>query len=269
MIKLIYTVTLLSLSLSVFAQLNNAQKAREAVDRKMLFDQENYNKVNPRSAQEESEIYLHNQSFLSEENESTGLYTDLYYTKLDTVRLSFSYSFSHDYEEFSKLQAIDLQFMKKIPSYKDQWWGIQLKRVTAKYNALADEVQADTGHADANSNTKRFDNQQLLSMIGFGYGYRFKALTMAFKSDRIFESLMAYANYVTHVDGTDSTSYTGYGLTTEYSLQKRVSEGFFYGVKIGYNIASLERSKVSDEKKTDRSLVFKWASLGFEIGYYF
>lgn len=266
--SILIAITLI-LSVPSYSQLKNADKARDTVDKTIIYEQEDFTRITPRRAQNESEIYLFDNSFLNEEDSSSGLYTDLYYTKTDSGRISISYHISHDYEELSKLQTIDLQFMKKIPSYKDQWWGIQIKQVTAKYDALADELTSSTDHEDADANTKRFDNQQLMTIIGFGYGYRFKTLTNAIKSDRFFEMIMAYANYISHVDSTNSKNYSGYGLTTEYSIQKRMSEGFFAGVKIGYNIASLERAAESDEKKSDRSLVFKWSSLGFELGYYF
>jgi hypothetical protein len=252
-----------------YAQSKKSLDAMKKVDRALLYEQEDYEKVNPRKAQYYPEIYLHDDSFLKEEESSTGLYSDLYYTKLDSTRVSFAYQMSHDYEEFSKLQSLDLQFMRKIKSYKDQWWGIQIKKVTAKYNALADELTSTTGHPDSDANSKRFDNEQSMTMLGLGFGYRFKALTGMINSDRIYESVMAYANYITHFDSSNSKNYTGYGLTAEYGIQKRMSEGFFSGIKIGYNLASLSRPATTDEKLADRSLIFKWASIGFEFGYYF
>ena len=267
MIKTI--LILLFISTQVNAQINKSSSAQSKVDKYLLFKQEDPNKINPRKAQDTPEVYLHSDSFLKEEESSTGLYSDLYYTKLDSSRLSFAYHISHDYEEFSKLQIIDFQFMKKVNSYKDQWWGLQIKKVNAKYNALAEELTSTSGNADADANTKRFDNPQSMTIFGFGYGYRFKALTSMINSDRVFESVMAYANYISHFDGTNSKNYTGFGLTTEYGVQKRMSQSFFSGIKIGYNIASLVRPATSDEKKSDRSLVFSWTSLGFEFGYYF
>ena len=269
MIKTFIILILLVNSTQSNAQSKKSTNARTKVDRDLLFEQEDFKRVNPRRAQNIPEVYLHNESFLKEEESSTGLYSDLYYTKLDSGRLSFAYHISHDYEEFSKLQIIDFQFMKKVNSYKDQWWGLQVKQITAKYTALADELTSTTGNTDADANTRRFDNQQSMTIFGFGYGYRFKALTAMINSDRVFESVMAYANYISHFDSTNSKNYNGFGLTTEYGIQKRMSEGFFSGIKIGYNIASLVRPATSDEKKSDRSLIFKWTSLGFEFGYYF
>lgn len=266
MIKFLAFLFLLSLSVSTFAK---TRKVMNEVDRDILFEQKEASSITPSDISKEPEIYLDSESLFRDEDSSAGIYTDLYYTKNDSLRISFAYHVSQDYEEFSKLQVLDFQIHKKIPSYKDQWWGIQLKRVVGKYSAFADELTSDSGHPNADANTKRFDNEQSMSMFGFGYGQRFRLLGDLINSDKVFESLMAFANYVYLLDSTNSNKYEGYGLTAEYGLQRRISKGFFAGVKLGYNLASVVRPATTDEKKEDRSLVMKWTSLGFEFGYYF
>jgi len=263
--SLILILVLFNIS-SLFAATKNR---KETIDRLILFEQENLEKTSPAVLSAEPEIYLENESLLRDEDTSAGIYSDLYYTKNDHLRISFAYHFSHDFEEFSKLQVIDFQVLKKIPSYKDQWWGVQVKRVVGKYSNMADELTTTSTSTDANAKTIRNANEQSMTLLGFGYGHRFRMLGDIFKSDRIFESIMAFGNIVSHLDHTDSEKYQGYGLTAEYGIQRRMSKGFFTGLKFGYNIASLERAKKSDEKKQDRSLVLQWSSIGFEFGYYF
>jgi hypothetical protein len=78
-----------------------------------------------------------------------------------------------------------------------------------------------------------------------------------------------FGNYNFHADSTDSESYSGFGYTAEYSLSYRSSKRFFYGGKISYNWALVDRSQVDEEDLTERSLVFGWTTVGFEFGYFF
>lgn len=260
---------LILLALSQLSSFAATKGRKQNVDRLILFEQENLENASPSTLSNDPLIYLENDSLLRDEDTSSGIYSDLYYTKNDSLRISFAYHLSHDFEEFSKLQVIDFQVLKKIPSYKDQWWGVQVKRVVGKYSNMADELTTTSTNTDANANTFRNDSEQSMTLIGFGYGHRFKLLGDIFNSDRVFETLMAFGNYVTHLDHTDSQNYKGYGLTAEYGIQRRMTKSFFTGIKFGYNIASVERAKKSDEKKEDRTLVLQWSSIGFEIGYYF
>jgi hypothetical protein len=209
-----------------------------------------------------------NESLLRDSSGEDGIYTDEFYTKKDTFRISLGYQIAQDFQDFSKLSIIDIQLHKKMASYKDQWWGLQFKSVTGQYDIFADELDVSTDTTSDRSVT-RGTNEQNLTIIGLGLGYRFKALTAMFNSDRVFENVMAFGNYITNLDQTNSKKYTGYGLTTEYSIQRRMSEELFLNFKIGYNIASLSREADDEERKEDRSLVFRWTTFGLDFGYYF
>jgi hypothetical protein len=254
-------ILMLLLSTNIFA----ANK----VDRIILFETEDPNKTTSRKAFRDKEIYLEKESMLRDEGKSYGVMSEYYYTRNDNGRLSFAYHLSHDYEKLSKLQGIDLQIMKKVDSYQDQWWAFRLSRVVGKYNAMADELVASSANPDADSQTIRDDNLQSMTMLGLGLGYRFNILNQFLKSDRVFEQVMAYGNYIFHLDGTNDNRYQGYGVTAEYGIHKRINSSFFAGVKLNYNIASLTRAQKSDEDKIDRSLILKWTGVALELGYFY
>ena len=241
----------------------------ESVDRLILFETESPEKIGLRQANENKEIYLEKESMLRDKLDDSGMLGDLYYTASDKGRLSLAYHVSHDYEKLSKLQAIDFQILRRMNSYQDQWWGIQIKRVVGKFNAMAEEVEASSNHPNANSLDLRLDSDQSMTIFGLGLGYRFNILKDFFKSDRVFEQIMAYGNYIYHLDGSSDTKYQGYGLSAEYGIHKRITKVFLIGTKLSYSIASLTRPAESDEDKLDRSLVLKWTSIGLEIGYLF
>jgi hypothetical protein len=209
------------------------------------------------------EIYLHSDSILQERNVDTGMYSDSYYTANDQSRFSASVSFSQDYEDPSKVYTVDMIYLNKFNNdYEDMWWGLQLKRTTAKHNAIAEDTTATNG-------SLRAENQQFFTIVGAGLGHRFKTLSEVFDTDRVFETINVYMNYVFHLDNTDTKQYQGYGYTAEYGLHYRSNESLFYGTKLSYNWAQVERPAESDEKLLARSLVFGWLNIGFEIGYYF
>ncbi len=241
----------------------------QTADQLILFQTPNPDKMTPKQLQRNSEVYLEKESLIREVNEKSGVLGDHYYTRKDSGRLSLAYHTSHDYEKISKLYTLDIQLLKKIQSYKDQWWGLQLKRVVAQYNAIAAELEQTSTHPDADSQYTRADALQSMTVFGLGIGYRFKILTEFFDTNRVFEQVMAYGNYIYHLDGATSDKYRGYGATMEYGLHRRIGESFFGGAKLSYNLASLERAKKSDEDKLDRTLVFRWTSIGFEVGYYY
>jgi len=105
--------------------------------------------------------------------------------------------------------------------------------------------------------------------MGLGAGYRFRALSSQFFTDRFFENISVFGNYMFHSDGTNQEKYKGYGYTAEYGLNYRSSKKLFYGGKLSYNWAMVERAPIDDESLSARSLVFGWLTFGFELGYYF
>ncbi len=251
--------------LTLFCPLVFANDANETA---FLFKQESLKRLGPSEIKENPEIYLNNESLIRDSEGEGGIYTDTYYTKKDSFKMSIGYQTSLSLEDFAKLRVLNIQLMKKMPSYKDQWLAFQLQSVVGAYSTLADELES-SDDPDADGFLRRGTNEQSMTLIGVGLGYRFKALTQMFDSDRVFENVHAYGNYITNLDSTNSKEYAGYGLTTEYSIERRMSEALFVNFKIGYNIASVVREATDDEKKQDRSLVFRWTTVGFDFGYYF
>lgn len=208
--------------------------------------------------------YLTTDSILEDEDTSTGLISDSYYTGLDSTRFSISANYSQDYEDPTKVQMFDFQYFSRLDnSYRQYWWGLQIKTATAKYSAIAEESTSNTGAGE------RADNLQGFTIFGLGASHRFRALASEFFTDRFFETIAVFGNYVIHADETDAERYTGYGYTAEYGLNYRPTKSLFYGGKFSYNWAWVERGKDGDESLPARSLTFGWLTLGFELGYYF
>ncbi len=263
--KLIYLIFILT-QLTAFAADDSEKR-----DRELLLSNPKDQNITAEQLNKYPEIYQFTDSVLSERSNETGMIGDAYYTREDNNRLSLSYSLSFDYEDFTKIQTADFVYLNQFDdSYQYLWWGVHAKATIAKYSAIADERTSTSGDPDSVANTTRNDEIQNFNLFGVGLGHRFKVLSEAFGTQRMFEIISVFANYVIHLDNTDKQRYTGYGLTTEYSLSRRSRSGFFYGGKLSYNWALVEKPAVTEEQKlADRSLVFGWTTFGLEIGYIF
>ncbi len=249
----------LKLILLLFPALALSQAAKE-VERERLFRTPAPESLSPGDLNNNSEVFLFNESLLMEDK---GGYTEAFYTGNDKNRFSLGYQFSTNYQDFTELSSLEMVFSRQLERYSEVWISAVLKRTTGKYEAMAEEIQTSNG------DVKRSDSQQSFTTVGLGGGYRFKTLARVFNSARIFETIDAYLTYNRHLDGATDERYQGFGLLADYGLHYRSTESFYYGGKLSYNIAALERSAQSGEKLEDRSLVFGWTALGFELGYYY
>lgn len=237
---------------------------RSERDEELMLKQIPKDRITTSDINDYPEIYLTDESILEDTSSSTGLVNDSYYTGLDSSRMSLSMNYSQDYEDPTKVTMFDFQYHSRLDnSYRLYWWTFQIKTATAKYSAVAEESTSNTTAGE------RGDNLQGFNIFGLGLSHRFRALASQFLTDRFFENVSVYGNYVLHADETDSERYTGYGYTAEYGLNYRSSKSLFYGGKLSYNWAWVERGKEGDENLQARTLTFGWLTLGIELGYYF
>jgi len=260
---------LILLLLITFTTLSFAQTVDDDLnyERSRLFNRPKPSSLKSSEIKDFKEVYLSEESLLIEETDD-GLYADDYYTAKDDNRFFLSYQFSTDYEETNSVTSLEMGYQSKFNNFKDTWFTINLKRTIAQYDAIAQEL-ASSSDANADANETRFDSEQTFTTIGFGIGYRFKALTDFVESDRFFETIFSVLNYSAHLDSSTSTKYNGFGMSMDYGLHYRATNTFYYGAKLSYNILPMVREPVDEEKRQDRSLVFGWTALGFEIGYFY
>lgn len=233
------------------------------------FKEEDVTRIPIDHAKRYPEIYLNNESVLKHKDSKTGIITDEHYTGKETNRFSASYLGSSDYTNFTDVTSFDVQYQFKASDYLQTWWAFQFKRTTGKYNKIADELEDESDHPQADSKRARLANTQSITSLGIGGGYRFKLLFAFNESERFFEHITAFANYNTANDSTTGKNYTGWGYNADYSLLYRSGNSLFYGLKLSYNVTAVVRPASTDEPKKDRSLTYGWTSIGFEIGYYY
>lgn len=242
------------------------QKQNEEFEKDRLFKTADPNSLKSSEIKEYEDIYLYENSLLLESSKD-GLYADDFYTGKDNNRFFMSYQFSSNYEETNAVTSLELGYQRKMKNFKDTWFTITLKRTIAEFDEISDESTSTGTNADGN--TIRFSAEQSFTTVGMGAGYRFRALSDFTKNDRFFETCFAVLNYSTHLDNATGKKYNGFGMNMDYGLHYRASNTFYYGGKLSYNIMPMVREPEDDEKRQQRSLVFGWTSLGFEIGYFY
>lgn len=213
-----------------------------------------------------NELKHDNETTFEDFDKDLGIIQDAHYTGLENSQLTFSIHLSSNIAAFSEVSSFEGQYSYKLKDFQDSWVSLMLKQTSANYSAVAEEiVGSQSANPNANSNTIRGDELQLIFTTGIGIGHRFKLFT----SGRFFEKVSAFAtlNFVT--DSTTNDQYQGFGFISEYALYYRSAKSFFYGTKVSYNVMALERAAVANEGLDDRSLVFGHTSLAFELGYFY
>ena len=213
-------------------------------------------------------LFAADDSIIKEIDMDLGQRLDYFSTAEDSSRFSVSGGSSYQLQT-SKQLDFDLQYMTRLNNIHDGWLAFQFKKVQASYDYIADQPVSTSGNPNSDANTNRDGQIQDITLIGAGYAQRFKFLQEFIESNRVFETTAVYFNYVTSSDEATSNSYKGFGLTADFGVHKRAGKKFFYGAKLGYNIASVWREAVADEPKEDRSLAYSWTTLSFELGYFF
>jgi hypothetical protein len=214
------------------------------------------------------EIYLKNESLISDTDLTLGTVGDETYTGVDRNRLSFAYHLSTDYQNLTKLMSMDIQYLYRLKHYQDLWIGFQYKNVSAQFDAIASNHRENSSSfSKGEDKYQRESEEQSSHLWGAGIGYRFKFLPI--EHDRLFESVNLFINYHQHQDSFTEFAYTGFGFNVDYGLHYRIKTNFFIGTKLSYHLAEIGREAIGNESAQNRSLLLSWTSIGFEIGYFY
>lgn len=232
-------------------------------EKELLLDQQYRENKSFNSVNSEPDLYQYSEGILASRDSKTGIINDPYYTLEDSVLVNFSYTLALDQKSITKIQSFDANiFYRPSNNYTNIWYGAQLKRVRALYNAVADELDS--------SGVTRGENAQIMNMAGVGVAYRFKIVSELLANNRFFERSEFYINYISHQDLEEGDKFQGEGFNVNYQLEYRANKTFSYALKLGYTQAWLARAAENDDEKLEqRSLIFGFADIGISVGLYF
>ncbi len=215
------------------------------------------------------EKHLRHESMIYDLNTDLGIRDQRKFTGEDKNRLSVAGHISGDYEHFDEIFGFEANYMRKTSWFNELWWGIQIFQHRTYFDAI---TRNHTSGANPNSEAqfqRASGVKNTVLGVGPGVGYRFKLLLDFFETEDVFESIDVFANVIELDETHIGQKYRGYGLTTNYGIHKRSSTSFFYGGKFSYNLASVTRSALGDEKARERSLSLGWLSVAFELGFFY
>lgn len=215
------------------------------------------------------EKYLRDESMIYDFDSDLGIKDQRRYTGGDRNRFSVAGLVSANYEQVNSVVGADVSYMRRSTRYNQVWWGGQFFYQNVHFDAVTQNRSSGTNANGEQAYQRPGGTQDAIMAGGLGAGYRFKLLLDFFETEDVFENIDVFVNYVQFKEDFINKSYQGYGLTTNYGIHKRSSTSFFYGGKLSYNLASVTREAIGDEKKSDRSLALGWLSLGFEIGFFY
>ena len=228
--------------------------------------------LNPSSEEvliKKPEKFLRDESMIYDFDSDLGIKDQRRYTGTDKNRFSVSGLVSANYEQLQSVLGGDVTYMRRTSRYNQVWWGGQFFYQNVEFDAVTQNRTSGSNPNGEQAFQRPGGTKNSVMAGGLGASYRFKLLLDFFETEDVFENIDVFANYVQFKEDFINKSYRGYGLTTNYGIHKRSSTSFFYGGKLSYNIASVTREALGDEKKRDRSLTLGWLSLGLEIGFFF
>jgi hypothetical protein len=217
------------------------------------------------------EKYLRNESMIYDFDTDLGIKDQRQYTGQDRNKVSLAAHISSDYEHFNNLIGLEFSYMHRSTRYNQIWYGFQFFQHNTTFDSITKNQTVETGDTatDESAFQRPGDTKNTVMGLGLGVGYRFKLLLDFFQTEDMFESIDVYANYIRLNETFIKKDYSGYGLTTNYGLHKRVNTSFFYGGKLSYNLSYVKREKLGTESEKNRSLALGWLSLAFELGFFF
>jgi hypothetical protein len=216
------------------------------------------------------EKFLRDESMIYNLNSDLGIRDQRHYTGSDLNRLAIAGHVNSGYEHPNYILGAEASYMRRSTRYHQAWWGAQIFSHRAQFKAITRNSRAASSNKNAESNTRRpGDTRDSILAGGLGAGYRFKFFLDFLRTEDWFETVDVFVNYIRMDESFIDKQYQGYGLSTNYGIHKRTSTSYFYGFKLSYNIASVTRPAIGDEKKTDRSLSLGWMTAAFELGFFF
>lgn len=215
------------------------------------------------------EKYLRNESMIYDLNTSLGIKDQRRFTGTDNNRFSLSGHLSGNYEQLTDLLGGEITYMRRSTRYNQIWWGAQIFQHRTYFDALTQNQSAGSNLNSESSFVRPGGTKNTVLGMGLGVGYRFKLLLDFLETEDIFETVDVFFNSIQLNESFIDENYRGYGLTANYGLHKRSSTSFFYGGKFSYNVASVTRAAIGNEKKRERSLALGWLSVAFEFGYFY
>ncbi|MGB0452863.1 MAG: hypothetical protein ACPGJV_04040 [Bacteriovoracaceae bacterium] len=221
-----------------------------------------YTLPNPEIKKVEDSMFLDESNVSLERDENTGIDLKTYNSRLDKRRFSISYLGNSDIREASEISTFEILYAKNYESF---WLEFVFARTTANNRQIFEYNTNINSESDA-----LYEESSTINEFGVGAGLRTTYLQFLYDSRNVFETISATLNYVSLSEGFYSDDYKGLGIKSDYGIHYRLSEGYHFGLKLSYHVASIKKDRDTDNQPSlERSLIIDWLNLGFEFSFYY
>jgi hypothetical protein len=236
----------------------NLWAAYDNPDEAYLLNDEETNPGDREIMQTYKEKFLRDESVVDPISSTTGVRDMRRYTGRDRNRLSLGLHVNGQYEALSALQSLEGTYMRRMDNWSKLWIGGTVRATGASFSEI---TQNKTTGPEAASQRPNNATQSIIG-AGLGVGYRLKLFLDFYPMKDVFEFVNVYGMYNMMKDEFTGDTYSGYGLTTEYSLHKRTRTSFFYGAKFTHNISWVQLN-------SDSNFSLGWYTFALETGFIF
>ncbi len=264
---------LIPLSLCLFVTFSHATTIGDSPEEEAFYEQLLDETMPPdqplNEFRENPEFYLQEEHIVYDYDSSTGLRDNFTYTGYDKHRMLVGAHINHDLIKAADLLGLDLSYGLKLGSV---WALFNFSIFKSRFDLVAENNNSGASGENTEAEGKYSragDVGTTIQQIALGAGKRFRLASDFFNSDSFFESINVYASYNIFQDELRKIDYSGYGLRADYELQHRTAAQFFYGVKLSYNWAIVQREKIDLEPHNERSLSLSWLSAGLFLGLFY
>lgn len=216
------------------------------------------------SAELNEDLPLEEHLVLNKIDNDTDLIISSHSVSDDNNIFSVTYKIYPSVQGFSNISNLEVSYSKKL-NYC--WLDFMISRAMTKFSTIT----TNNPYLGQTSDKLEKSKDELLT-AGIGIGYRStyvqKALENIMFSEDIFETTSAKLTYHNLNEKFYDKSFTGPGIQTDFGIHKRILNGFHFGMKFAYNLASVKKSKEGNSTSSSGSLVLSWVSFGIDFGFY-
>ncbi|MBL6988496.1 MAG: hypothetical protein ISR65_01885 [Bacteriovoracaceae bacterium] len=200
--------------------------------------------ANVKSEEVDGELVFH------ERNLDTGVFDTTYNINAqDSTSYTALFHINHHPLKATDFLSFELIYATKFNDLEDGYLNFYISETFLKYAVIATSAVIPGA-----------TSENIISG-GVGYGHRFKLIQSLFSARNLFETITAFASVHYFRETFEQIAYIGPGIRADYSIHKRSSASFHYGLRFSYNLASLQGTQ-------DRYVTANWLSLAFELGFY-
>ena len=161
--------------------------------------------------------------------------------------------------QLTSLSTISASYATKLSTY---WLEFNLQASSGMFQKMTMNNALATGLTD----TALYDSRSTHSSLGVGAMLESNYARIFFNSESLYETSSAYLTYNMFKAGPVSSTFTGPGIMTKFSLCKKFTDVFSLGANLNYQLASVKRaSNAATEPSSAQSLTVSYVTLCVEL----